>query len=315
MFGKPSTGWWVLLVAAICAVMSSACSSTDTSPTATGDHLPSSTIPVETTLVLETPSETSWVTDTPFAPSETPPPMAAQVNGEPITLAEYQAELARYRAASGVDLTTEDEETVLAAMIDQVLLAQGAAEAGFVVDAELVQARIDQLDIDTEALSDWMATNGYTEEGFRASLARSVAAAWMRDQVIGAVSGTTEQVHARQILLYNLEEANEVLARLEAGADFATLAAEYEPQTLGDLGWFPRGYLLQAALTEAAFSLELGEYSQVIETPIGFHLLQVIERDPQRPLSPEARRVLQAQALQEWLDSRRAQSEILVLVP
>ena len=69
------------------------------------------------------------------------------------------------------------------------------------------------------------------------------------------------------------------------------------------------------ALEEAAFGLQAGEYSAVIETPAGFHILQVIERSPQQPLSPDARYILQERALQDWLAQRRSQSDIQVIPP
>ena len=137
----------------------------------------------------------------------------------------------------------------------------------------------------------------------------------MRDHILSELPGTAEQVHARQILLYNLDEANEVHAQLAAGVDFATLSEQYDPVAKGDLGWFPRGYLLDPKIEEVAFSLQPGEFSQVIETAVGFHILQVIERDPQHPLIPDARLVFQLQALRNWLETRRAESEIQVLIP
>ncbi len=199
-----------------------------------------------------------------------------------------------------------------------MLLAQGAAEAGFSVDEALLQERYDHLVAalgSPQALLDWMAENGYTEDTFRQDLRRAIAAAWMRDQVITAVPEVVEQVHARQILLTTAEEASQVLADLSGGADFANLAAEYDPLAGGELGWFPRGYLFDKELENAAFSTPAGEYSQVIETPSGFHILQVIELNPQQPLSPDARYVLQVQALQDWLAQRRSQSEIQVISP
>jgi peptidyl-prolyl cis-trans isomerase C len=117
---------------------------------------------------------------------------------------------------------------------------------------------------------------------------------------------TAEQVHARQILQVSSEQAEESLAQIGSGKDFGERAKEIDPLTGGDLGWFPRGYLLDPKLDEAAFSLEPGEYSPVIQTGAGFHILQVLERDPQRPLDPDARLVLQSQALQD-LAARRGQ--------
>lgn len=268
------------------------------------------------------PAATATPTGTPTAipPTPTPIPLAARVNGEAITLAEFQAELARFQAAGVEPLPAEEAlagERVLQELIDQVLLAQAAREAGFTLDEAAVQARRDELAARAggeQALADWMATNGYTEETFRTALARGAAAAWMRDRIAETVPEAAEQAHARQILLRDSAEAAEIYAALQAGADFATLAASYDPVGLGDLGWFPRGYLLEPALEEAAFSLEPEAYSPVIETRLGFHILQVIERRTNRPLDPEARLALQKKALQAWMADRRSQSEIEILL-
>jgi peptidyl-prolyl cis-trans isomerase C len=256
-------------------------------------------------------------------PSETPIPLAAKVNGEGITQEEFQAELTRYQSAlnSGTNLATKDGEasqTVLADLINQVLLAQSAYAQGYGLDDSAIQSRLDQLASQlggSQNLEKWMSDNGYTTENFREALKRSLAAAWMRDQIVNAVPESTEQVHARQILLYNSTQANEAFAQLQSGQDFTKLAKRYDPVAGGDLGWFPRGYLTEKALEEAAFSLEPGQYSQIIQTPIGYHILGVIERDPARVLEPNARLILQEQALSSWLQQRRAQSEIQTYLP
>jgi len=240
--------------------------------------------------------------------------LVAKVNGDGITRPDYEAELARYQASVGTDLAPDDKQLVLNDMIDELLLAQGAAEAGFTPDDSVVQDHISRLGSE-QALNEWIAAHGYTQESFRRDLAQSIAAAWMRDQIIAKVPETADQVHARQILLYNSDQATEALNQLRSGADFADLAAQYDPVTKGDLGWFPRGYLLEPELEQAAFNLQPDETSDVIKTDTGYHILQVIERDPQHPLTPDALRVLQSKALQNWLEQRRNQSEIQVLLP
>ena len=81
------------------------------------------------------------------------------------------------------------------------------------------------------------------------------------------------------------------------------------------MGWFPRGYLDQPALEEAAFALQPGQYSQVIETEIGYHILYLVERDTSHIIQPDARIALQRSALQEWINERRNQSEIQIFIP
>lgn len=278
------------------------------------------------------PQGTATITLTPFVPeptvtpttSPTPVPLAAQVNGEGITQEEFQAELKRYQSAanSGTNLATEQSgdanQVVLDDLIDQTLLAQAALENGFALDDTALQARIDQLTSQvggSPAFEKWMTENGYTLESFKTALKRSLAAAWMRDQIVSAIPETADQTHARQILLYNSDQANSVYALLQSGQDFTTLAKKYDPATGGELGWFPRGYLTEKALEDAAFSLEPGQYSPVIQTPLGYHILLVIERDPSRPLNPNARLILQEQALSSWIEQRRAQSNLQTFLP
>lgn len=245
-------------------------------------------------------------------------PLAAVVNGDEITLAEYQLELMLYEQAKGEELTPEDEAQVLNDLVYQTLLAQSAAEQGFNVGDDLLDERIqilvDQLG-SQEALSSWISEHQYNDQSFRRALARSIAAAWMRDQIIEGVPATAEQVHAVQILLYDSDEAADVLTQLQAGNDFGNLAKTYDPITGGDLGWFPRGYLPDATLEEAAFMLEPGNFTPVIETLAGFHILMVLEKDPQHILTPEAHRKMQIQALEDWLEEKFSQSQITILLP
>ena len=259
-------------------------------------------------------------TDTPIpTPTVTPVPLAVVVNGEAITLAEYQANLSLFQAATGAELATDAQQAVLDELVNQALLAQGARESGFVLDEAALQARWEALaaQLDGEqTLSDWAAAHGFSEPDLRIALQRAAEAAWMRDQIMAGVGEVAEQAHARQILLYNSSDAELVYSWLQSGLDFAGLAADYDPATGGDLGWFPRGYLTEAAaLDEAIFALEPGQYTAVIETGLGFHIIQLIEMDEQHPLSPQARRMLQIQALQDWLAARRSQGNIQVMLP
>ena len=257
-------------------------------------------------------------TPTPFRPSPTPVALAANVNGTGIPLSEYQAELARYQAAQGRELTAEDQERVLNDLIDQVLLAQAAAEKGFQADEAEVQARMDSLAEQlggSQALTDWLSENGYMKEDFRRALQRSIAVAWMRDQIVSEAPEQAEQVHVRQILVNSRTQAEEVLAMLRNGQSFENLAEQYSPVTRGDLGWFPRGYLPYPQIEQAAFALAPDEISEIIETPSGFHILQLVERQEQRTLEPDARLALQKQALQAWVEQRRSQSELEVFAP
>ncbi len=256
-------------------------------------------------------------TSPPATPTITLVPMAIQINGGGITLEEFEAELARFQAAqSGLGNTIPIEQAtqrVIDDLIGQLLLEQGAESAGFIVDDALLQTRIDNLVAQIggmQALTDWEAGHGYTDESLRQTLRRQIAAAWMRDQIISTVSKTAEQVHVQQILLYNSDMIQSIWNELNAGADFFTLAAKYDPVTKGELGWFPRNYLPDVQIEEAAFALQPGQYSKVIETQAGSSILMVLAREPDHILSPDALLTLQTLALENWLMEKRQNSDI-----
>ncbi len=236
-------------------------------------------------------------------------------------MAEYEAEVSRYETAAtitGTILASDTKTIVLNELIDQVLLAQAAAKDGYSVDDTMLQARISTLETQlggAQPLLDWQTAHGYTSETFTVALKRAIAAAWERDQIIATVPSTADQVHVYQILVAGAEEASQVYASLQSGKDFMDLAATYDPLTKGDLGWFPQGYLSDPAIESAAFGLQVGQYSQVIQTKIGYHILYLADRDPEHELSPDARRVLQITAMNQWLSNQRGQSVIQILVP
>jgi peptidyl-prolyl cis-trans isomerase C len=250
-------------------------------------------------------------------PTEQNLPLAAKVRGEGILFSEYEAELQRYADAMtelGKEVDPEQQrQIVLSELIDQMLLAQAAYAAGFTLDEGALAARIADLG-DPAQLADWQSRFGYTEDSFRIALQRQSAAAWQRDQIAASVPEAVEQVQARQILVFDEGLANRLHARLADGADFATLVRELDP-TGGELGWFPRGYLTLAEIEAAAFSQQPGDFSEVIPTAFGYHIVQTVAFETARPASPDVRRFLQHNALQDWLEEQRSQAEIEILLP
>lgn len=272
---------------------------------------------LSTPTVVSTPTATL----TPEPPTATPEPLALTVNGEGITLVEFNAELARYTTAQTALGKTVDSAAATSAVIEdyvaQMLLAQAAHTNGFTLDDAALQARIDSLAAQVggaEGLSAWQQSHGYSEQAFRSALRRAAESAWMRDKIISTVPSTAEQVHVQQILLYNQDTAQNFLAQLNGGADFDELAFKADPLTRGDLGWVPRGYLLNLQIEEAAFNLSVDQFSDVITTDVGFHIVRILGRDPSRPLSPDALLSLQETALKKWVEEQRAQANV-VLAP
>jgi len=250
-------------------------------------------------------------------------PLAALVNGQPIYLADYEREVRQYQADMGENDAAQVRGWILEWMITEVLIEQAAATAGVVVSDAEVDAQMQQIVAENggeEAFQAKLAARGETYEDAWRKQRREMIVAAMNQRISDAVPEVAEQVHARHILVDTQEEAERILAQLQAGADFATLAQAYSQDANtrdsgGDLGFFPRGLLLTAPeVEEVAFALQPGQFSGVVTSPLGYHIVQVVERDPARPISPDDRRLLQERALQEWVGNLWARATIQTFV-
>ena len=108
---------------------------------------------------------------------------------------------------------------------------------------------------------------------------------------------TPERIHARHILLSTTNKpkdqvpkiqakAEDLLKQIRAGADFAQLAMKNseDPGSAvkgGDLGWVVRGQMVKN-FEDTVFALKPNEVSNVVTTEYGFHIIQVLEKEPAR---------------------------------
>ena len=265
-------------------------------------------------------------------PTNTTEPLAAVVNGDPISLADYESQVARYEAsmvAAGQDPSTPEGQNALAQarqwvldlLIEQKLIEQKAVQEGITVTDADIEATIDGLraDIGDEAFDSWLEQEGITLDEMRGQLRQDMLATQMANRIAEAVPARAEHVHARHIVVSTPEEAQLVLNQLQAGGDFASLARTYSQDMStrdlgGDLGYFPMGVLTSIEVETAAFALQPGQLSEVIESELGYHIVQVVERVPDQEIEPENLRLLRDQAVRTWLDGLRTAADIQVFV-
>lgn len=108
--------------------------------------------------------------------------------------------------------------------------------------------------------------------------------------------------------------AQELYQRIQDGEDFAELAQEYSDDPVsgangGDLGWFGRGMMVPS-FEEAAFSLEVGEVSEPVQSEFGYHIIEVLDRDMERPKDEATLEQERAQAFENWLREQVAATEV-----
>jgi parvulin-like peptidyl-prolyl isomerase len=267
-----------------------------------------------------TPTATPTVTPTPI-------PLAARVNGEGIPLAEFQHEIARFELAQtrlGRDLAAlgDYKRLVLQSMIEERVAAQAAAKTGRAILDEQVDAVIDdarQARGGDAGFDSWMKENFYTLDEFREAIRRQLLVQSATDSVAAQVPLAAEQVHARHILVGNLDLANALREQILAGKDFGELALTFSQDYStgpngGDLGWFPRGVLTVAEVEEAAFSLTEGQTSPVVQSRLGYHLVQTLEREAARPLSPSSLETLRRRAVEAWLAQQMQTAQVEIFI-
>lgn len=93
-----------------------------------------------------------------------------------------------------------------------------------------------------------------------------------------------ESVRASHILVDNEEKAKEILAEINSGLAFDEAANKYSScpskQQGGDLGDFTKGRMVPE-FENAAFSMNVGEVSEPVQTQFGYHIIKVTDKTPE----------------------------------
>ncbi|MEM9428825.1 MAG: peptidylprolyl isomerase [Pseudomonadota bacterium] len=137
------------------------------------------------------------------------------------------------------------------------------------------------------------------------------------DETIGAAPAEIEY-NASHILVETEEEADTILADLEAGADFAEMAQEKSTGPSGPngglLGWFGAGAMVPA-FDAAVQEMEVGALAGPVETQFGWHVILLNEtRETAKPTLDESRagieQTLRGEALEAHLEGLRGENAL-----
>jgi peptidyl-prolyl cis-trans isomerase C len=244
-------------------------------------------------------------------------PAAAVVNGEPIPMAEVEAILKQTPSAVQVSESVQKEMRLraLAMLVDDTLMQQYLKANAPQVSRAEVEAKMVEMDASlrkqNKNIEMYCKENGQTVDQMRDGLLWMLRwAAWTKVNIHDAdleryykeykefFDGAA--VRASHIVLRipaNATEADkaklkatlmEWRAQLMAGKmDFATAAKTYSQcdsaKSGGDLGFFPRKMMYDEQFSRAAYALQPGQISEVVQTDFGLHLIYVTERKPGKP--------------------------------
>lgn len=318
---------------ALCMLVVLLASCTDSSAQSAGPSSAVSTVTIQVVLNV-TPTAPETLVAAPEAPGEAAPAtstdhLAARVNGEEITKEQLERELRRYVLAevggaapdspAGLELAAQIREDVLEGLIEQVLIAQEARASQIVVSDQMVDQEIEALIAlrgGRAEFESWLAANGQSEQEAREMVRQELLTQALRDRILAQLPRTAEYVHAYHIVVATEAEARTVVGRLQSGAQFSALAQSLSIDDStrpsgGDLGWFTRGAgaVLWPEVEDAAFALNPGETSPIVQSPIGFHVIRVVERQT-RALTAEDTAYFQQLALERWIESLKAKARI-----
>ena len=223
-------------------------------------------------------------------------PLLARVNGREIRWADIE------KSVKGLpeDIRSQLETifpALLQRLIDVQLLIWAAREDGLAEDAEVRRLVSEYED---RVLSDTL---------IRRRVADRVTEDMLRARYDAHVEGLAAraEVWARHILLDSEVRARDVIAALDAGADFAELARARSlgptAEQGGDLDYFTRDNMIPG-FAAAAFALEVGQYSpDPVQTEFGWHVIKIEDRRAEGAASfEEIREDLRDSTIRELLD-------------
>jgi parvulin-like peptidyl-prolyl isomerase len=272
------------------------------------------------------------------------PKIIAKVNAVEITDVDLKREMAFLKVSENAGFGENTREDLLDRMINDTLVLQEAQRLGITAPEALVNSRVAaaQAGYSTEESKKALKELGINAERWHDLIQRQLLIETTVQKVVEESVRVGEdeidsyywahqadyvrpaRVHARQIVVETLEQAQALRAKLKQGADFKELARTYsrgpERDLGGDLGWVAE-LDLPRAFSQVLFHLPSGEISEPVSTQYGFHLFKVDETDAGGKIPPdEAKRKIADdlkmekadQAFQAWIEDLRNKAKITI---
>ncbi len=233
----------------------------------------------------------------------------AEVNGEAIFLEEVMKIAEQLPADIRQQPLPNYFDRIVDDVIDSRLAAAAGNDAGLTNNPEvLAQMSIAAQRVLAEAYITTELRKVVTEEEVQKAY-----------QLFISDESAREEIKARHILVASEAEAKAVIAELNSGADFVSLAKEKSTGPSGpnggDLGYFARGAMVPS-FENAAFALSVGSHSsEPVQTQFGWHIIKLedkktAEAPPIETLRGQLQANLANQALSRIIETLRAPASI-----
>lgn len=239
--------------------------------------------------------------------------VVAKVSGEEIKKEEFNKMFgifkAQYEQQFGTEVWEQEvdgrkfddvaREKLLDMLIDEKLQMKKAEELGISVSDDEVNSEIENAKkyFDSEEkFNEFLKEQNMDLDYFKQSSKKELTVNKLVDKLTEKVAVTDEEVKiyydthqnefisvkASHILLDTKEEAEKILQRVKAGENFAELAKQNSKdpsakENSGNLDYFRHGDMVEP-FENAAFALEPGQISEIVQTDFGFHIIKVEDR-------------------------------------
>lgn len=224
--------------------------------------------------------------------------VAARVNGEIISVDEIKKGYEDNPQIAEQVPFNEFYEKALDVFVNGKLLYQAAEKADILKTPEY-QAEF-------ETAKEDIARKVFLEKAVEKRVTPAAIQAFYNAEYVSKFESKKE-MNAKHILVEEEQLAKDIIEKLNSGADFDTIAAEYTKDNSVELGYFTEE-LMVPEFSNAAKELKVGEYTkEPVKTEFGYHVILLTDvRDsaplPLADLEPQIKNILSQQAVAEIFD-------------
>lgn len=253
--------------------------------------------------------------------SKVVPYPVASVNGNIIwntaTYNDYLFELTsaqKYFQSQNQDFTSPEgqkqlqqfKQDLIVQLENNLIVQQQAAKYGITVSGKEVDDKFNQLVKDAGGIDQVKRTldklYGWSVDDFKGKIRQQLIQQKLTDKVL-----SDESLNAPA-----LKQAQDILAQVNAGADFATLAKQYSSDGSaangGDLGFFGKGQLVPE-FENAAYALQPGQVSGIVKTQYGYHIIKVTEKNGDQVRASHI--LIKGPDYESWIRDQRNSAKIV----
>jgi peptidyl-prolyl cis-trans isomerase C len=268
--------------------------------------------------------------------------IVATVNGDPITLAEFQERFARAGFKPDQSVEMEVKEDFLNRLIERKMMLREAQRMRIKIGRPEIERRIEALRAENgNDVKEVLTEQGIDFEKWKSDIWEDMMVERLLAREVGrhvSVSSLEvkryyqthpqefqkpDQVRVRQIVVGTEAEAQKVMEILQSGADFAAVAREKstapEAEHGGDLGYFAMGDM--PAEFNVVFNLSIGEISRIVKSPYGFHIFKLEDKrhagkigldEAYKEIAIKLRREKEDRQYKQWLTELRSRTKFEV---